>query len=220
MLRKETIRDMENKAIRKRNLNTLIADFGTVGALAEAAGTDPNYLSQLRGPKAKRGVGDKLARDLERAAKKPLGWMDHDHPIESVGNVSQFQASVTRIPLISWVQAGLWNEAVDMFEPGYAEDWKPTMEKVGQNAFALRVEGDSMEPEFPAGAIIIVDPAVEPQNGSYVIAKANGQATFKRLVYDAGRAYLKPLNRDYHTIELPEDGEIVGVVVAQSKSYS
>src|SRR5262245_49848204 len=28
-----------------------------------------------------------------------------------------------RVPRISWVQAGALSEAIDLFEPGYAEDW-------------------------------------------------------------------------------------------------
>lgn len=38
------------------------------------------------------------------------------------------------------------------------------------------------------------------------------EATFKKLVIDAGRKYLKPLNPNYRTIEINGNCEIVGVV--------
>ena len=37
--------------------------------------------------------------------------------------------------------------------------------------FALRVLGDSMEPEFPDGAIIIIDPSGVVEDGCYVLAE-------------------------------------------------
>lgn len=45
------------------------------------------------------------------------------------------------------------------------------------------------------GMIILVDPEVEPRNGKLVVAKLEGEneATFKKLVIDAGRKFLKPL---------------------------
>lgn len=60
--------------------------MGGVKKLAEAADTDPNYLSSLASEKPpkipsgkRRGVGDEIARKLEKAAGKPPGWMDHLH---------------------------------------------------------------------------------------------------------------------------------------------
>jgi SOS-response transcriptional repressor LexA len=44
--------------------------------------------------------------------------------------------------------------------------------------------------------VILVDPQVEPINGKLVVAKLDGdnEATFKKLVIDAGQRFLKPLN--------------------------
>ena len=71
--------------IRHDNLLELIEEFGSAEALAEAADTSPVYLSQLRNkaPDSKTGkprqIGDPLARKLEAAACKPVGWMDNVH---------------------------------------------------------------------------------------------------------------------------------------------
>ena len=48
--------------------------------------------------------------------------------------------------------------------------------------FALQVLGDSMEPEFAHGCIIVIDPAGVIQNGSFVMAEVNGEHIFRQLL--------------------------------------
>lgn len=50
------------------------------------------------------------------------------------------------IPLISWAQAGQWDGAVDMYRSGYAQEWAKAAGRIGARTFALRVEGEAMEP--------------------------------------------------------------------------
>lgn len=118
-----------------------------------------------------------------------------------------------RVPLISWVIAGNLEEIQDMYQPGEADEWVETTEaKPGKNSFALRVSGDSMtspypgDISFPDGTIIVVDPSRACDAGDFVIAKdvATQQATFKRLVHDGGRWFLKPLNPAYPIIEIDD----------------
>ncbi len=70
-----------SKEIRRNKLAQLINEFKTIEALAELAETSPQYISQVKNgvPSSNgkpREVGDALARRLELAADKPLGWMD------------------------------------------------------------------------------------------------------------------------------------------------
>jgi DNA polymerase V len=51
-------------------------------------------------------------------------------------------------------------------------------------AFALQVLGDDMEPEFPDGCIIIGEPNAVVSDGSYVIAKHDGEYIFRQLRID------------------------------------
>lgn len=116
------------------------------------------------------------------------------------------------VPLISWVQAGQWQEAIDNLSPGEGERIATTY-KVKRHTYALRVRGDSMEPKFPDGCTIIVEPDENPQPGAYVIIRQNGdEATFKQLVQDGAKRYLKPLNPRYPIMELLPDAEFCGVV--------
>jgi SOS-response transcriptional repressor LexA len=127
------------------------------------------------------------------------------------------------IPLISSVQAGEWNEAVDLYEPGHAEQVSPTIVSHSVHTFALRVDGDSMTlPDgvrghsFPHGMIIYVDPIRECEPGCFVVARlANtNRVTFKRLETDEGRPILMPLNVDRRSYPIIRDNfEIIGRII-------
>lgn len=119
------------------------------------------------------------------------------------------------VPLISSVQAGAWTSIVDQFQPGDAEEWVPVAKAVSKNAFALRVSGTSMEPDYRPGDIIVVDPDSQAHSGSLVVVRLNSdnEATFKRLVFDGARTYLEPLNTRYQPMEITgKDYTICGVV--------
>jgi len=79
--------------------------------------------------------------------------------------------------------------------------------------YALRVLGDSMEPEFADGCVIIVDPGHAPHHGSYVVVEYAGDVFFRQLVVDGERRILKPLNPKYGSFELTPPYTIRGGVV-------
>ncbi len=125
-----------------------------------------------------------------------------------------------RVPLISWVQAGVWNEAVDIYEPGYAEDWLPVLRNGSPHSYALRVQGDSMTAphgrSYPEGTIIIVDPEQRsPSSGQRIIAKLVGTnaVTFKVFVDEDGKRWLKPLNPLHEPIR--DEFRVLGTVIAK-----
>jgi SOS-response transcriptional repressor LexA len=71
-----------------------------------------------------------------------------------------------------------------------------------------------MEPNFPEGSIIIVDPDQHAENGSYVVVRMDDavEATFKQLVIDGVEKYLKPLNPRYPIMRVNGRATICGVV--------
>jgi SOS-response transcriptional repressor LexA len=125
-----------------------------------------------------------------------------------------------RIPVVTWVKAGHWREVCDAFEPGDADEWISS-DVHGPNVFALQVAGDSMEPEFKDGEIIIVNPHVEAQPGDFVVVKnPDGEATFKQIKRYGSRWVLHPLNPRYPDQEVHRrDVRIIGRVVKKEKRY-
>jgi SOS-response transcriptional repressor LexA len=124
-----------------------------------------------------------------------------------------------RYPVISWVEAGDWAEAVEPFPPGFGDSYELSDYDSKGQAFWLKVRGDSMTApagtSIPEGMMILVDTEADAQPGKLVIAKlpASNEATFKKLVEDGGVRYLKPLNPDYKMVECGRDCRIIGVAV-------
>ena len=148
-------------------------------------------------------------------------WLKHgigDTPTTDSNVAPAYSKDSRKFPVISWVQAGGWSEAVEPFQPGSADQWEASDANVGDKAFWLRVVGDSMTApsgiSIPEGHMILVDPSASADNGSLVVAKLTDshEVTFKKLVIDAGQKYLKPLNPAYRTIEINGNCRIVGVV--------
>lgn len=129
---------------------------------------------------------------------------------------------IRHIPIIGFVQAGLWTEATDSYAVGSGSETITTTEDLGNNAFALRIKGNSNYPDFKEGEIVIIDPSVTPVPGDMVVAK-NGseEATFKKYrprgTDESGVDVfeLVPLNEDYPTLRSDRDGpmKIIGTMV-------
>jgi SOS-response transcriptional repressor LexA len=94
--------------------------------------------------------------------------------------------------------------------------------KCSPETFVLRVRGASMEPKFHEGELIFVDPNVVAKHGKYVVVKFEGsiEVTFKQLIIEEGKQYLKALNPDWpHRIsEVDKYTSICGVVVFKGEA--
>jgi SOS-response transcriptional repressor LexA len=124
-----------------------------------------------------------------------------------------------RLPVISWAQAGNWQQISDTSQYG---DYGEYVETDAKGIFALRVRGESMETEFHEGDIIVINPYLKPEHNDYVVVcNEEGEATLKQLKKYGKTRVLYPLNRKYDDIELIRDIEyrIIGVVVEKKKRY-
>ncbi|QQA62438.1 helix-turn-helix domain-containing protein [Aeromonas caviae] len=184
----------------------------------ERGGADPNgrYLNELA---AALGV----SVDWLLTGKEEGTMGVSEPPFPGYRNVEPAEIPQgTRVPILSYVQAGQWRE---MCEQATAFDgsleYVAAGVSVGSCAFGLWVRGNSMEPDFKEGDLLIVDPDEAPKAGDFVIAK-NGseEATFKKYrsrgEYDDGRPRfeLVPLNDDHETLSTDQTHiSIIGVVV-------
>ncbi|GAA5446084.1 LexA repressor [Microbulbifer sp. NBRC 101763] len=218
------MRNASVEEVRRKNLDPLLNEFGIEG-LAQKL---PKLESQLQAIFTEnRAINSRVARAIEDGLQLPLGSLDHDKAAEKAGalsNVSPGPRIQGRVPLISWVQAGEFCESIDIFEPGDAEDWIPCPAKHSDRTYALRVNGDSMtspypgQKSYPEGTIIFVDPDKALINGCRVIAKLNGEVTFKTYAEDMGHIYLRPINPTYSPMDVTgKDISFCGVIIG---SYS
>jgi SOS-response transcriptional repressor LexA len=84
-------------------------------------------------------------------------------------------------------------------------------------AFALMVLGDSMEPEFVEGDIIVIEPEGLAQDGSYVLAQLDGEWIFRQLVRFGAAWQLHPLNPAYSAAAIRDLSCVKGVIIQKSK---
>ena len=82
--------------------------------------------------------------------------------------------------------------------------------------FALQVQGDSMEPEFPDKAIIVIDPGYPVENGLYIACDYRGETVLRQMIIDGEQRFLKPVNPAYPTVEVSAPLKIHGVVVQKT----
>lgn len=180
--------------------------------LAEMLGISTAYLCQLEG--GQRNLDVSL---LKRIASS-LNVTEFDLMAE---NVSSFDMPARKVPIISWVRAGAWHEPNNIYQPGDADEWIYTNATKDQSAYALRVVGDSMEPEFYEGDIIIVSPYTRVESGDYAIVQYQGDVSLKQVKYDNDHISIIPVNRKYPILtfrsEHAKDVRIIGRVVEQYK---
>jgi SOS-response transcriptional repressor LexA len=141
-------------------------------------------------------------------------------------NVEDAHLGWRRIPVLNYVQAGQWTSV----------DGNPKDEEVAEtimtdlehppSTFAMRIKDDSMEPEFNAGDVVVIDPTIQPQPGDFVAASdESGEATFKQYrrggVNEAGVAWfeLHALNPAHGFMRSDRQHiAIIGVMV-EKRSY-
>lgn len=223
-----------NDEIRVDRLKMLINECGGVSNFANKINRQYSQVSQWLNRSVdsktgrRRSMSDDIARYVESVCSKPIGWMDQ--PVEIITpNVEELHKSdFGKVPLISWVQAGDWSEAIDNFAPGDAEAWIPCPACHSGRAFALRVRGISMynpggDFSFRDGDIIFIDPMRQPIHGSFVVAKMmdSNEVTFKKLIFEGNKKYLYALNPDWKDRIIEIDGNCVvcGVLIFGGRGY-
>ena len=81
------------------------------------------------------------------------------------------------------------------------EEISADMLKGGKQYFGLKIKGDSMEPDYLDGDIIIFQKQDDCENGDDCVVMVNGNdGTFKRVFKNENGIILQPLNNKYQPI--------------------
>jgi len=122
-------------------------------------------------------------------------------------------------PILGEVAAGnpltIYPDAIDTVK-------LPTIAKMPQDSFLLRVKGDSLKDAYIfSGDIVIVNPNLEPKNGQIVVAILNDAAVVKRFYKKRSEIELASENPEYKTIVIDKkypSFKVVGIVVGIYRS--
>jgi SOS-response transcriptional repressor LexA len=136
---------------------------------ADLLGISQPFLSQVLS--GKRSVDSSTEQMMRFAMTK----VRQGSLLSNAQIVSLESEGFRRVPVISMAKAGKATDYEDMMD--FIEEYSLTQTK-DPNAFALIVEGDSMEKSYLAGDFIVCSPNAVPRNGKPVVARLrDGAAT-------------------------------------------
>lgn len=168
-------------------IDALASDHGlSASALARKAGLDPTAFNKskriTRDGKPRWPSTESVAKVLE-ATGATLGDL-----VGYVGGTSARPVAAT-VPLIGSAQAGDRGYFDDAGYPtGSGWDEVPFPEVGDPHAYALEVSGDSMEPLYRDGDLVIVSPAANVRRGDRVVVRTTeGEVMVKQLVRQSAR---------------------------------
>jgi repressor LexA len=110
-------------------------------------------------------------------------------------------AAARLVPVINKVSAGYPAEFEDLDYPaGIADDYIRCPDMHDPNSFAVRVVGDSMEPRYHEGDIVVFSPAEDVRSGDdcFIRFVMPHETAFKRVFFETNnRLRLQPRNEKY-----------------------
>lgn len=189
-------------------------------SFANALSTTPGYLMGWEESKNDLTISDRLSKyineeDIEAVSKatklserKLKAWLSGEKE-PNMGQVRKLvdylgvqvsdiigegykEPKGVSIPVLGKVIAGVPIEAIeDIID---YEEIDAEMAKSGE-FFALQISGDSMEPKFSAGDVVIVRKQPTIESGQIAIVRVNGyDATVKKVLINDGGITLVPFN--------------------------
>jgi SOS-response transcriptional repressor LexA len=127
-----------------------------------------------------------------------------------------------RVPVVPWEMATEWSTNPDISRLPSGTPWEVPLDSQIARGFFLRIRDESMHapagPAFPAGAMIFVDPAQEPQVNDFVVGYTDDPTapTFKKLVQDGSQYYLRSLNPQFPIHQIDGNFKAIGVVIGMA----
>lgn len=155
----------------------------STSGLAKLAGLDPTTFNKskriLPNGKERWPSMESIAKVLEATETN-----FEDFTLLVTGATAQKSSYAQPIPVIGFAQAGTGGFFGDSgFPVGAGWDHVSFPDVGDENAYALEVSGDSMEPFYRAGDIIVVSPAAEIRRGDRVVVKTKeGEVLAKQLI--------------------------------------
>lgn len=165
-----------------------------VGRLTESTRKLTDWLTRAHAHAEAEAPG-KPGRDLDALYK--AGRLQREVEAHRA-NIDQLAGLSYRVPLINRVAAGYPAEFTDLEYPArVADEYVSVPDMNDVHAFAARVVGDSMLPDYREGDVVVFSPDQPVVDGADCFARLmpDHETTFKRVFFEEGqRVRLQPLN--------------------------
>jgi hypothetical protein len=181
--------------IRLENARTLVAEAGGTAAFARRMDMSISQAGQVVGKAPRRNIGAALSRKMEEVFRRPKGWMDTDHGVVLPMNGSHkgYPPSIIEIPRFDVngsMGSGHLRPDRDVIVGGLPLNRNWAAANLGgvtalSNLAVITGMGDSMEPTFRDGDLLLVDRGVNDirVDTVYVLA-LNDELYIKRIQRD------------------------------------
>jgi phage repressor protein C with HTH and peptisase S24 domain len=187
----------------------------SLAELSRRTGYPVMILSQLESGSihASERLIESLCRELPTLSKEELmGGSDHPHVIREDGMEATHGTRVKLtlpegmkgqyVPLLSYAQAGMWDSGHSDAMYDYTSIFALNVDD--RRAFAIKVAGNSMEPELHDGDMVICSPGQELHNGDAAVVRTRSENVFIKYWHKRGDSVLlESANNDYKPIEFP-----------------
>jgi SOS-response transcriptional repressor LexA len=125
-----------------------------------------------------------------------------------------------QVPVLSWSDI---SSVIDGSQTVVALEQVSTDARVSDLAYAVVIDSTGLEPHFPKGAKVVVEPKRRPTDSDFLIliTAEGGDPHIRQVVSDGADSYLKSLNPAFskmNMIRLEDAYKVLGVVV-QVKLY-
>lgn len=159
------------------------------------AHADEDTPKHTKTPNARKTPGVDSPPSPPEASERPLSLRLREAP---------------RVPLINRVAAGDPSAFTDLgFPAGVADDYLAVPGLTDPDAFATRIDGASMNPDYDQGDLVVFSPLADVTDGcdAFVRLEPEHEVTFKRVYFDeaAGTVRLQPLNPDFAPRVVPRE---------------
>jgi len=191
-----------------RALDTLAAEYGlSTSGLAKRAGLDPTTFNRSKrhmpDGRARWPSTESVAKVLEATGASLEAFTALVSGARALASGGAARAAGRRIPLIGLAQAGgegFFDDGGYPVGGGWDEVSLPDI--ADPTAYALEISGESMEPVFRDGDLVIVSPAAPIRRGDRVVVRtAAGEVMAKQLARRSARRIelrsLNPAHPDY-----------------------
>lgn len=199
------------KDLRRENLASLADLHGGQSAIAALIKRDRNQVYQWLQPpenSAARGIGDSMARHIEKSLGLAEGWLDTTHlgasdqlKISDAVDLSVSRSDATpphiprsafrRVPVVGTASLGMDGFWTDLEYPRGHGDGYFEFPTTDTDAYVLQVRGNSMHPAIRSGWYVVIEPNRPPQMGEFVMVKlVDGRSTVKEYLWHRDGEYV------------------------------
>jgi SOS-response transcriptional repressor LexA len=106
------------------------------------------------------------------------------------------------VPVLSYAEAGPWDAGHSDSYYEHQAVFAPNVDD--RRAFALKISGNSMEPQLFDGDYVVCSPAAKLVNGEAAVVRTRGEEVYvKFYVQEGERVSLISANSDYDPIKMP-----------------